>query len=83
MNAAQLCPANRTAMILRDFGRPVSDEIYRAYDHLIAVRLGMVLMVPVGAVSGALTSMTDLAPCPGWKRQRCWRWNTRRPLICH
>jgi len=64
MNAAQLCPANRTAMILRDFGRPVSDEIYRAYDHLIAVRLGMVLMVPVGAVSGALTSMTDLCPVP-------------------
>lgn len=56
--------ADRTALILRDFGRPVSHEIFRAYDHLIAVRLGMVLMVPVSSVSGVLTSMTDLCPVP-------------------
>lgn len=66
MNAAQIHPVNRTAMILRDFGRPVSNEIYRAYDHLIAARLGMVLMVPVGAVSGALTSIIDSCPVP-WR----------------
>lgn len=55
---------SRTACILRQFNRPDSDALYRAYDHLIAARLGMTLMVPVGSACGRLMPIVDRCPVP-------------------
>lgn len=52
-----------TAHILRSFSRPPA-ELHRAYDHLIAARLGMTLMVPVAATEGKLEPLIDLCPVP-------------------
>lgn len=58
------CHARRTADVVLRFNRPTNDFLYRAYDHLIATRLGMTLMVPVGAISGRLVPVLDQCPVP-------------------
>lgn len=52
-----------SAQLLRRFNRPDA-KIYRAYDHLIAARIGMTLMVPVAATSGVLDDLIDRCPVP-------------------
>jgi hypothetical protein len=52
-----------TANFLRSFNRPAT-QLYRAYDHLIAARLGMTLMVPVAASEGKLEPLVDQCPVP-------------------
>lgn len=66
MNTATLnnCNVRRTADVLLKFNRPANDFLYRAYDHLIAVRLGMTLMVPIRATAGRLIPMVDRCPVP-------------------
>lgn len=59
-----VCHARRTADVLLRFQRPSHDCLYRAYGHLIAARLGMTLMVPVGALSGRLLPVLDQCPVP-------------------
>lgn len=38
--------------------------IYRAFDHLIASRMGTVLLAPIHAVQGDLTQVVDGCPVP-------------------
>lgn len=54
----------RTTKVVEKFNRPVNPFLYRAYDHLIATRLGMTLMVPVAAISGRLVPILDRCPVP-------------------
>lgn len=56
--------ARRTVTVLQKFNRPATDLMYRAYGHLIAVRLGMTLMVPVGETAGPLHPILDRCPVP-------------------
>lgn len=56
------CNGRRTADVLLRFNRPTQPFLHRAYDHLIAARLGMTLMVPVGATAGRLVPMRDQCP---------------------
>ncbi|WP_025918315.1 hypothetical protein [Herminiimonas sp. CN] len=56
--------ARRTANVLQKFNRPEQSLLNRAYGHLIASRLGMTLMVPVGAISGRLVPVLDRCPVP-------------------
>lgn len=56
--------SRRTADVLFRFNRPAVDSLYRAYDHLIAARRGMTLMLPVGATAGRLIPMVDRCPIP-------------------
>jgi hypothetical protein len=58
------CNAQRTATVLQKFNRPTHAFLHRAYDHLIAVRLGMTLMVPVAVTSGRLMPIVDRCPVP-------------------
>ncbi|MBU1692319.1 MAG: hypothetical protein KJ958_00865 [Gammaproteobacteria bacterium] len=39
-------------------------NIYRAFDHLIAARMGTVLLAPIHAVQGDLTQVVDGCPVP-------------------
>lgn len=52
-----------TADMLRTFHRP-QPELFRAFDHLIAARRGMTLMVPVSACEGRLLPLIDQCPVP-------------------
>lgn len=52
-----------TAEMLRGFNRPAA-QLYRAYDHLIAARLGVTLMVPIAASEGKLEPLIDQCPVP-------------------
>lgn len=54
----------RTAAMVEKFNRPLQPFLYRAYGHLIATRMGMTLMVPVGAISGRLVPILDQCPVP-------------------
>lgn len=57
------CNGRRTVDVLSDFGWP-DRMVYRAYDHLIAARPGMTLMVPVAATTGRLIPIVDRCPVP-------------------
>ena len=61
---ANNCNSRRTSEVLLRFNRPANDFVHRAYDHLIAVRRGVTLMVPVSSTSGRLLPMVDLCPVP-------------------
>lgn len=54
----------RSAAVLRQFSRPDSDAMFRAYDHLIGARLGMTLMIPVASARGPLLPVVDHCPVP-------------------
>lgn len=56
------CNGRRSADVLLRFNRPVQPSLNRAYDHLIAARHGMTLMVPVGATAGRLVPIQDQCP---------------------
>ncbi len=58
------CNSRRTADIVLRFNRPAQEFLYRAYDHLVAARHGMTLMVPVNATAGRLVPIRDLCPVP-------------------
>jgi hypothetical protein len=65
MRATFVCPEDppMNVDLIRSFHRP-APGLYRAYDHLIAARLGMTLMVPVAASVGRLDPLVDQCPVP-------------------